>query len=279
MTKTNTLLLAACTLLFLNSCSPRISSSLSKTYPPLESTQEVRVIDLNGKLPGNAELLGELKIDDSGFSTQCDYETEINAAKIEARKVGGNALKIISHQYPDHVSSCHRIKVSIYKVTSFDESPVAAATTIDNSPQSVQATSTDTIQMTKAGGTCRYKYKGEEISAIGLQEVIQNNATAMQYFNKAKGTAGFVNIIAYCGGFLIGYPIGTAIGGRQPNWTMAIIGGGLVVLAIPIAGSINRNISKAVNAYNQDILTPRKETGYNVRLGMNQSGLGLAIRF
>jgi hypothetical protein len=169
--------------------------------------------------------------------------------------------------------------VSIYKVASFDEPPVANAPAGNNAPMTVQSNATDTIMVSKTGGGYKYSYRGEEISADRLQGVIHNNETAMLYFKKAKGTAGFVNIIAYCGGFLIGYPVGTAIGGGKPNWTMAIIGGGLVAISIPMAGSINHNISKAVNAYNQDILTPRKETGYNIKLGVNPSGLGLAIRF
>ena len=35
------------------------------------------------------------------------------------------------------------------------------------------------------------------------------------------------------GGFLIGWPLGTALAGGDPNWTLAAIGAGCVAIAIP----------------------------------------------
>jgi len=41
--------------------------------------------------------LGKIKIGDTGFSTDCSYEKAIEIAELEARKVGGNAVKITKH--------------------------------------------------------------------------------------------------------------------------------------------------------------------------------------
>ncbi|MBK8805351.1 MAG: hypothetical protein IPO21_01345 [Bacteroidales bacterium] len=41
-------------------------------------------------------------------------------AKIEARKMGGNLIKIVEHKYPDILSTCHRIIVNVYKADSID---------------------------------------------------------------------------------------------------------------------------------------------------------------
>lgn len=43
------------------------------------------------------------------------------------------------------------------------------------------------------------------------------------------------NILAAAGGALIGWPIGTYIGGGEPEWVLAGIGAGLVAIAIPLA--------------------------------------------
>ena len=39
-------------------------------------------------------------------------------------------------------------------------------------------------------------------------------------------------IFSYAGGFMIGYPLGTALGGGEPNWAMANIGAGLKAASI-----------------------------------------------
>ena len=108
------ILMALLSLIFFNSCNPKISTSISKSYAPLDYRQEIVVIGLNQAEPDNSELLGTVKIGDTGFSTNCDYSTAIDKAKLEARKVGGNAIKIIEHKPPTAMgSSCHRIKARI----------------------------------------------------------------------------------------------------------------------------------------------------------------------
>ncbi|SHG03088.1 hypothetical protein SAMN05444274_1227 [Mariniphaga anaerophila] len=102
------------------SCSPRISTSLSKNYPPLDYRQKVVVIDLDQPKPNNSEELGQIKVGDSGFSTKCNYETVVDKAKLEARKVGGNAIKITKHKTPDLWSTCHRITAIILKVEDIE---------------------------------------------------------------------------------------------------------------------------------------------------------------
>jgi hypothetical protein len=42
-------------------------------------------------------------------------------AKIEARKVGGNAIKITQHKSPDFLSSCHRISADVLRIDSIDK--------------------------------------------------------------------------------------------------------------------------------------------------------------
>jgi hypothetical protein len=103
-------------LIAFSSCSPRISTSLSKSYPPLDYKQEVFVFGVNDDAPSHSEVLGQVKVGDSGFSTKCNYEVVMDQAKLEARKVGGNAIKIIKHKKPNLWSTCHRITAQILKL-------------------------------------------------------------------------------------------------------------------------------------------------------------------
>lgn len=108
------------TILFLTSCSAKLTSSFQKTYLPLDYKEEVVVFQIGEEIPPNAEKLGTIKVGDSGFSIDCNYSTVIEKAKLEARKVGGNALKITQHKTPDFWSSCHRISAEVLKINDIE---------------------------------------------------------------------------------------------------------------------------------------------------------------
>ena len=124
----------------------------------------------------------------------------------------------------------------------------------------------------------KYTLNNENLTLDKMAVIMQNNTVALEYLKSAKGNSGFANVLGYAGGFLIGYPLGTAIGGGKPNWMLAAIGCGLIVIDIPILSSANKNVRKAVNAYNHEGMASRVEK-YDIRLGMNQNGMGFAFRF
>ncbi|WP_181307347.1 hypothetical protein [Rufibacter sp. XAAS-G3-1] len=107
----------------LAACAPKISTSLLTTnYAALDYREEVRVFDLQAPVPQNAEEIGTVKVGDTGFTTNCGWEVMLEKAKLEARKAGGNALKIVEHQAPNLMtSSCHRITATILKVSNFED--------------------------------------------------------------------------------------------------------------------------------------------------------------
>lgn len=108
-------------LLIFSSCNPKITTTISRSYPPLDYKQDVAVIGLEDKEPDNAELLGQVKVGDSGFSTNCSYVTVLDDAKLEARKAGGNAIKITHHRAPSAIgSSCHSITARILRVENIE---------------------------------------------------------------------------------------------------------------------------------------------------------------
>lgn len=103
-------------------CSPKVTTSITKIYPVLDYKQEVFVIGITEEPPASAVEIGVVKIDDSGFSTNCGWDVVLEKAKMEARKAGGNVLKIIDHKLPSIIgSSCHRIKAKILRVDNIDE--------------------------------------------------------------------------------------------------------------------------------------------------------------
>ncbi|MEK6476553.1 hypothetical protein WJR50_03425 [Catalinimonas sp. 4WD22] len=108
-------------LMCFSSCNPKITTSISNAYSPLDYKQEVVVMGLDQAEPDGAENLGQVKIGDTGFSTKCSYDIVIDKARLEARKVGGNAIKIIEHRPPSAMgSACHRITANILKIENIE---------------------------------------------------------------------------------------------------------------------------------------------------------------
>jgi hypothetical protein len=98
-------------------CSPKVITKLTKIYPPLDYKEDVIVIGISEEQPATAIEIGTVKIDDTGFSTNCGWNVVIEKAKMEARKAGGNVLKIIEHIPPSTMgSSCDRITAKILKI-------------------------------------------------------------------------------------------------------------------------------------------------------------------
>lgn len=101
----------------LSGCSPKITSSFTSYHTPLVKDAEVLVLEIDVPMPENAEVLGQIKIGDTGFTTKNgNYAAVLNIARDKARQAGGNVVKITEHKSPDLFSSIHRIKADILRV-------------------------------------------------------------------------------------------------------------------------------------------------------------------
>jgi hypothetical protein len=119
--KSSTGLCILVSIILLCSCNPKVSTSIVKSYPPLDYKEDVLVIGLDQSVPSGAEVLGQVKIGDTGFSTKCNYNIVLDRAKLEARKAGGNAIKIVTHIPPSSMgSSCHRITANVLKLVNIE---------------------------------------------------------------------------------------------------------------------------------------------------------------
>jgi hypothetical protein len=96
------------------SCSASIQSSFTSQNKPLTIEDKVAFLDIQNKVPENAKKIGEAKFGDGGFSTNCDFNTNLISARKLARANGANIVKVIDKSTPDLWSSCYRIKVEFY---------------------------------------------------------------------------------------------------------------------------------------------------------------------
>jgi hypothetical protein len=88
---------------------------METTLPAIDSREEIKVFGLNSTIPVNSETLGFVKVGDTGFTINCGYFLVLEKVKEEARKAGGNAVKIIKHT-PPGFSTCHTITAQILRV-------------------------------------------------------------------------------------------------------------------------------------------------------------------
>ena len=83
----------------------------------------------------------------------------------------------------------------------------------------------------------QFFYKGQVVGLPQLAEILAPNAEATKELKSARSAQTWASVFGTVGGVLIGYPIGTALGGGKANWTSAAVGAGLIVVAIPIANN------------------------------------------
>ena len=99
------------------SCSPRVVVSPIKTEEAVKDYEGFIVFKEDEIFNINGDEIGNIEIKDGGLTLDCDYETVISIAKIEAQKLGANCLRIYEHRLPSTFGSkCHRIKAKAYRV-------------------------------------------------------------------------------------------------------------------------------------------------------------------
>ncbi len=119
----------------------------------------------------------------------------------------------------------------------------------------------------------------KKLSFEQMVDVVKSNDKAYKEIRKAKSNTTLTNVLGFAGGFMIGYPLGALIRGGEPNWALAGVGAGLVVVSIPIASSVKKHVQTAVDIYNSDIKATSYHWHNELHLGLTQNGVGLNLRF
>jgi hypothetical protein len=101
--------------LLLISCGANIKSNFNEQLKPLTIEDKVAFLDLHNQVPEGAKKIGNAKFGDTGFSTDCDFNTNLISARKLARANGANIVKVTEKKEPSILgSSCYRIKVDFY---------------------------------------------------------------------------------------------------------------------------------------------------------------------
>ena len=109
---------------------------------------------------------------------------------------------------------------------------------------------TDSITVKKKGV---YLQNGKILKPKELLEITKNNPEAYALMKKAQTNYAFANVFSFTGGFMIGWQLGSLIGGGEANWGVAGAGAGTILIAIPFSSAYIKHSQNAVDLYNADL--------------------------
>lgn len=136
----------------------------------------------------------------------------------------------------------------------------------------------DSISLIKSFGTYQF-YQGENrLTMKQLTTKLKPNEQAYKELRSAKAVYTTAMIFSYAGGFMVGWPIGTAIGGGEPNWALAGIGAALIVVTITLNQNFNKKAKQAVDTYNSGLGKSAFWDKTELKLSMTGNGIGLILR-
>ena len=101
-------------LFLLIGCEASIKPIITNSQKKLTTNDKVAFLDLKHKIPSDVIKIGSAKFDDTGFSTDCDFNSNLIKARQIARDNGANIVKIVESKAPNLWSSCYRMKVEFY---------------------------------------------------------------------------------------------------------------------------------------------------------------------
>lgn len=140
------------------------------------------------------------------------------------------------------------------------------------------AQSPEPIEYEKILGGSIYR-QGERILSIhSVMAIVDRNDEASRMLKKAKTQQDIATIMSFAGGFAAGWPIGSFLGGGQPDWAIAVIGAGVLLVAIPLQIRANRKARRAIDIYNRS-LQKDKKVGFLMNFDLSPGGLRVSMKF
>ena len=118
---------------------------------------------------------------------------------------------------------------------------------------------------------------GIEMTPAQLVTLFQNDPNMKDYYKPIAMNNVASSLLNSIGSALIFWPVAEWLSDNSnPNWDLAYIGAGCVVLSIPFKNAYNKHAARAVQYYNSWY---HKTSAVHFNLNLDRNGLGLAMKF
>ena len=124
-----------------------------------------------------------------------------------------------------------------------------------------------------------YTYNGKPLDFKQILSLMEKDSEEYKLVSSAKSTTSLTNVLGFIGGGLVGWPLGTYLGGGEPNWTLAYLGGAIIVVSIPIVISAGNNLSEGVRLHNEKQALTDNSRNYELQFFATNNGFGLSLQF
>ena len=127
----------------------------------------------------------------------------------------------------------------------------------------------------------KFYYDGLKVNADGVERIMRSNTEALELLRQGNKQANGASVVGGIGGFLIGWPIGTAIAGGDPAWELAGVGAGISVISAIIYSSANKKIKRSIELYNAGTPSSYSMPGVirEINLMVRPAEVGLSFTF
>ncbi|MGE0587763.1 MAG: hypothetical protein AB7O48_04260 [Cyclobacteriaceae bacterium] len=132
------------------------------------------------------------------------------------------------------------------------------------------------IEMIKTFGGVRFERDSITYSPSQVLDILSENETAYLEFKRAKTNYSFAGVLGFAGGFMIGFPLGTALFGGDPEWGLAAGGVALVLASIPLNNAFKSHAQNALDIYNSGQPSAKKP---KLRFYFTGTGGSLVLKF
>lgn len=138
----------------------------------------------------------------------------------------------------------------------------------------------DTIVIVKTFDNLTFLKDGKAHKLNELSNLVATNPEAVRYADKARTNNTFALIFSCAGGFMIGWPLGTYMGGGDAEWGLLAVGVGSFTVGMIINSSTKKNAQKAVELYNAGLKAPTSDRAApQLNIGCTRNGVGLTLNF
>lgn len=135
----------------------------------------------------------------------------------------------------------------------------------------------DTIYYSRNIWGTKFYQNNYRINFNQLPGLVGSYEEAAGLMKQARANKTGSVVLSGVGGFLLAWQLGTWIVGGDPDWVIAGVGEGLILVSLPFNSKANRLAIKAVDIHNRNLLAEAQKPIFN--LGFQQGGFGVRLQF